>query len=145
MRIVCQRVKNAVCIVEGEIVGKIDHGLLLFVGFTHFDTIEKIKKAVKKVIQLRIFEDENQKMNLNIQQVHGSILSISQFTVYANTQNGNRPSFTEAMEPNQANQFYKIFNQFIEAQDVKVATGVFGKHMDIIAANDGPVTLILEV
>ncbi|MFA7435369.1 MAG: D-aminoacyl-tRNA deacylase [Bacilli bacterium] len=144
MRVVIQRVKSASCLVDGQLVSKINHGYLLLVGFTHDDTLENIKKMAKKIINLRIFEDENQKMNLNILKVNGEILSISQFTLYANTKDGNRPSFIESMNPEDANQLYKIFNDELRTYNIDVFEGVFGASMQIELINDGPVTINLE-
>ena|SRR5690554_627904 len=144
MRVVIQRVKNASCLVDGQLVSKINHGYLLLVGFTHDDTLENIKKMAKKIINLRIFEDENQKMNLNILKVNGKILSISQFTLYANTKDGNRPSFIESMNPEDANRLYKIFNDELRTYNIDVFEGVFGASMQIELINDGPVTINLE-
>ncbi len=144
MRVVIQRCLNAKCIVDGNIIGKIDHGYMILVGFTHTDNINNIKKACEKIINLRIFEDKNNKMNLNIKQVNGQILSISQFTLYADTNSGNRPSFKNAMEPKKANELYELFNQKLKEYDVIVEKGSFGADMKIDFINDGPVTITLE-
>lgn len=144
MRVVLQRVKHAKCTVDNDITGEIDKGYLLLVGFTNDDNEEKIAKAVKKIIGLRIFEDQNGKMNLNLDTVKGDILSISQFTLYANTNEGNRPSFTEAMNPVYAKELYNKFNEKLREANVKVYEGVFGAHMDIELLNDGPCTIIYE-
>lgn len=144
MRVVLQRVDYASCTVDGVVTGKIDKGYMLLVGFTNGDNIEKIKKAAKKIIGLRVFEDENHKMNLNLDAVHGNILSISQFTLYANTNEGNRPSFVDAMNPVEAKVLYEKFNDELRTYGVKVETGIFGAHMDIDLLNSGPVTIIYE-
>lgn len=144
MRVVVQRVSRAKCIVDDKITGQISNGYLLLVGFTDGDSIESVKKAAKKIINLRIFEDENQKMNLNIKQVNGAILSVSQFTLYANTEDGNRPSFTKSLNPADANNLYNLFNLELSKYDIIVETGVFGSHMELDFVNDGPVTIILE-
>lgn len=144
MKVVVQRCKGAKCTVDGNITGQIDHGYMLLVGFTHNDNVENIDKMVKKIINLRIFEDEMGKMNKNIIQVGGSILSISQFTLYANTNEGNRPSFTNAMKPDLASNLYNIFNAKLKEENIKVECGIFGADMQIDFVNDGPVTIILE-
>lgn len=144
MRVILQRVKSASCTVDHKITGQIDKGYLLLVGFTNGDDENKITKAVKKIINLRIFEDENGKMNLNILQVGGNILSISQFTLYANTNEGNRPSFTDSLNPQDAIILYQKFNQALREHPLAVHEGIFGAHMDIELINDGPVTIALE-
>ena len=144
MRVVLQRVDYASSTVDGVVTGAIDKGYMLLVGFTHDDNLEKIKKAAKKIAGLRIFEDENHKMNLNLETVKGSILSISQFTLYANTNEGNRPSFVDAMNPEKAKDLYELFNQELRSYGFTVETGVFGAHMDIKLLNSGPVTIIYE-
>ena len=144
MKVVLQRVKHASCTVENVITGQIDKGYLLLVGFTNGDNVEKLDKAVKKISGLRIFEDENQKMNLNLEKVNGKILSISQFTLYANTNEGNRPSFIDALNPVEAKKLYLSFNEKLRSMDFVVEEGVFGAHMDIELLNDGPCTIIYE-
>ena len=144
MRVVLQRVTSASCTVDGVITGQIDKGYLLLVGFTNGDDESKLDKAVKKIGGLRIFEDENGKMNLNLQTVGGNILSISQFTLYANTNDGNRPSFTEAMNFEKANDMFNIFVEELRQYEINVETGVFGADMKIKFTNDGPVTIILD-
>ena len=144
MKVVLQRVDYAKCTVDGVVTGAIDKGYMLLVGFTHDDNMEKVKKAAKKIAGLRIFEDENQKMNLNLETVKGAILSISQFTLYANTNEGNRPSFVDAMKPDSAKDLYLKFNQELRSYGFKVEEGIFGAHMDIELLNSGPVTIIYE-
>ena len=144
MRIVLQRVKEASCTVDGKITGKIGVGYMLLVGFTNGDNIQTLEKAVKKITNFRIFEDENGKMNLNLKTVNGDILSISQFTLYANTSEGNRPSFTEAMNPVEAKELYLKFNEMLRANGFNVYEGIFGAHMEIRLFNDGPVTINFE-
>ncbi len=144
MRLIIQKVKTASCTVDKKIIGKIDYGFLILVGFTAGDNLENIDKAIKKIINLRIFPDEAGKMNLNIQQVGGSILSISQFTLYANTNEGNRPSFSEAMRPDEATKLYDEFNNRLKLANINVEVGIFGSHMEIALINDGPVTIALE-
>lgn len=144
MRVVIQRVKSASCTVNNVLISKIENGFLLLVGFTHTDTLDEITKMARKIANLRIFEDENEKMNLNIAQVNGEVLSISQFTLYANTKDGNRPSFVESMEPKKANKYYEIFNSELRKYHLVVKSGVFGASMQIELINDGPVTVNLE-
>lgn len=144
MKVVLQRVKHASCTVENVITGQIEKGYLLLVGFTNGDNVEKLDKAVKKISGLRIFEDENQKMNLNLEKVNGKILSVSQFTLYANTNEGNRPSFIDALNPVEAKKLYLSFNEKLRSMGFVVEEGVFGAHMDIELLNDGPCTIIYE-
>ena len=143
MKFIVQRSKNASCVVENKMIGKIDTGLVLFVGFTEGDTKETVEAMVKKVINLRIFADENDVMNLSLLDVGGDVLSISQFTLYADTKKGNRPSYVKAMVAEQASQLYDYFNQCL-SEYVKVATGKFGAHMEISLTNVGPITILLE-
>lgn len=143
MRVVVQRVKKAKCIIDNKVYSEINHGYMLLVGFTHNDNKTIVDKMIKKIINLRVFEDENGKMNLNINQVNGEILSISQFTLYANTNDGNRPSFVNAMNPQEATLLYDYFNEEMKKQ-LPLKTGVFGANMDIDFINNGPSTFILE-
>lgn len=144
MKIVVQRVKSASVKVNSEIVSSIDHGLLLLVGFEKNDTMSDVLKLAKKVVSLRIFDDEDGKMNLSVQQVGGAILSVSQFTLAALTKKGNRPSFIEAMEPQLAQEYFKTFNEEVKKLGIEVKSGVFQAHMDVSLVNDGPVTILLE-
>lgn len=144
MKVIIQRVKEASCTIDGKITGKINQGYMILVGFAYGDNEETVKKMVKKISNLRIFEDENGKMNLNIHQVNGSILSISQFTLYANTNEGNRPSFVNAAKPEIASPLYDYFNEQLRKEELIVETGVFGADMKIALINDGPVTIQLE-
>ena len=144
MRVVLQRVDHASCTVDGKITGKIEKGYMLLVGFTNGDDLTKVQKAAKKIAGLRIFEDENHKMNLNLETVKGSILSISQFTLYANTNEGNRPSFVDALNPTDAIKLYDLFNKELRKYNFVVEEGIFGAHMDIELLNSGPVTIIYE-
>ena len=144
MRVVLQRVDRASCTVDGKITGKIAKGYLLLVGFTNGDNIQIVNKAAKKIANLRIFEDENHKMNLNLDTVKGSILSISQFTLYANTNEGNRPSFVDALNPQEAIVLYDLFNKELRNYGFIVEEGIFGAHMDIELLNSGPVTIIYD-
>lgn len=145
MRIVVQRAKNARVIVDEKTVGEIDHGLMLLVGITHDDTVEDINYCAKKVANLRIFDDALGKMNLSIKDVGGGILSISQFTLYGNTEKGNRPSFIGAARSEMAEPLYQQFNKVLQLEHgLQVETGIFGAMMDVDFVNDGPVTLIIE-
>lgn len=144
MKVVVQRVLNASCIVDGNVVSKIDKGLMLLVGFTHNDTIAEVDKMANKISKLRIFEDNAGKMNLSIKDINGEILSISQFTLYANPYEGNRPSFVNAMNPNDATVLYEKFNKKLEELGFKVGRGIFGADMKLDILCDGPVTINLE-
>lgn len=143
MRVLVQRVKNAKVEIDNVIKGEIQNGLLLFVGFCDGDDKEKIDYMVKKVINLRIFDDNNGVMNLSVLDVLGSILSISQFTLYADTTSGNRPSYSKAMDGRKATLLYDYFNNKLK-EYIKVETGVFGADMKVSLLNDGPVTIMLE-
>ena len=144
MKVVVQRSLASTVSINNKIVGKIDKGLVLLVGFTYEDNEEIIDKMVKKVINLRIFDDENGVMNKSLLDISGSILSISQFTLYANTKKGNRPSYIDALNGNLASPLYDLFNKKLKEQGIIVETGVFGADMKVSITNDGPVTIILE-
>lgn len=144
MKVVVQRAKDASVKVEDETIGKIANGLVLLVGVTHEDTVEDAKYLVNKVTNMRIFEDKDGKMNLSLKDVGGSVLSISQFTLYADTRKGRRPSFVKAAPPEQANDLYEQFNEMIEKEGVTVEIGKFGAMMDVQLTNVGPVTIILD-
>lgn len=144
MKVVVQRSKQANVQVNEEVVGKIDKGLVLLVGITHTDTIEDVNYIAEKIVNLRIFEDEEDKMNLSLIDVGGAILSISQFTLYGDCRKGRRPNFMEAAKPDYANELYEKFNDCLKSKGVHVETGVFGAMMDVSLVNDGPVTIILE-
>lgn len=145
MKVIVQRVTNASCIVDDDVVSAIENGYLLLVGFTHTDTIKDVEYIAKKIAFLRIFEDEDGKLNINIQDKKYAILSISQFTLYGETAKGNRPSFTNAMEPQMANDLYETFNNILkETYHIPTFSGRFGEHMKIMLTNDGPVTIVLE-
>lgn len=144
MKVLIQRSYDAKCFVDGKVVGESSKGLVIFVGFTEGDNIEKIKYLVNKIVNLRIFEDENKVMNKSILEIEGtSILSISQFTLYADTAKGNRPSYIKALNPKDAEKLYNLFNQELE-KHINVQTGIFGADMKIDFVNDGPVTIMLE-
>ncbi len=144
MRVVLQRAKEARVLVAGEIVGQIESGLVLLVGVTHGDTAEDAVYLAEKIVNLRIFEDESEKMNHSLLDVGGSILSVSQFTLYADCRKGRRPNFMDAARPDVANELYEIFNQELTKRGVHTETGQFGAMMDVQLTNDGPVTLILD-
>ena len=144
MKLLVQRVKSASVKVEGKIVGKIDKGLLVLLGVTHTDTKKEAEFLSNKLCNLRIFEDENKKMNLNVKDVHGKLLIVSQFTLYANCSEGNRPSLREAAKPDQANELYEYFCSECEKNGIKVEKGIFGAKMQVELINDGPVTVMLE-
>lgn len=144
MKLVVQRVKRASVKVEERITGKIDEGLLVLVGVTHDDTKEKAEYLAKKVSDLRIFHDQDGKMNLSVKDINGKILAVSQFTLYADTHKGNRPSFTNAGNPGMANELYEYFKQKCRENGVETESGEFGEHMEVELLNDGPVTIIME-
>ena len=144
MKVVIQRVKEAKVEVENKVVGKIKKGFLVFLGITHTDTKEQADYLVKKLCNLRVFTDREGKMNLGLKEVLGELLIVSQFTLYADCKNGNRPSFTNACEPNKANEIYEYFKSKCMEEVKIVESGVFGADMKIELLNDGPVTIILE-
>ena len=143
MRVILQRSKESKVTIDGKVNGKIDKGYVALVGFTDGDNTEIVDKMIKKIVNLRVFEDENEKMNLSIQDIGGSILSISQFTLYADSKKGNRPSFINAMNPTEASKLYDIFNQKL-SEILHVETGIFGADMKVEIYNDGPVTIVLD-
>ena len=144
MKFLIQRVKEASVEVNKEIVGKIQKGYLVLIGITTKDTKEDADLLVNKLINLRVFSDENDKMNLNIKQVNGEILLVSQFTLYANTLHGNRPDFIEAAKPEYANELYEYIIKKVKETGVNTKTGIFGAKMNVKLLNDGPVTIMLE-
>lgn len=144
MRIVIQRAEKAMVSVDGEVVGQIGKGFMVLVGVGPEDTKQNADFLVNKMCNLRVFEDEQGKMNLSIKDVGGQILAISQFTLYADCKKGNRPSFTGAAKPEQANELYEYFMEKIRKQGIKVEHGIFGAHMKVDFINDGPVTILLE-
>lgn len=143
MRVLVQRVTSSSVEVEGKIVGKIDNGLMLLVGFTHTDTSKEIDYMVDKVINLRIFDDENGVMNKSLLDTQGSILSISQFTLYADSSKGRRPSYVNALGGDKSSPLYDEFNQKLK-EKVHTETGIFGAEMKVSLVNDGPITIMLE-
>lgn len=143
MRVLVQRSKSSSVLVDEKVVGKIDFGYVLLVGFTDTDTKEKIDKMVRKILHLRIFDDNNGVMNESILDHNGSILLVSQFTLYADTKKGNRPSYIKALNSENAIKLYDYFNQEL-GKYIKVETGVFGADMQVNIANDGPITILLE-
>lgn len=144
MRIVVQRVSHARVCVSGEEKGRIDKGFLLLVGVTHEDTEGDVSLLVKKIVGLRVFPDENDKMNLSLKEVGGAVLSVSQFTLYGDCRKGNRPSFVRAAGAAHALRLYEHFNQQLESEGIHVERGEFGAHMEVELLNDGPVTILLE-
>lgn len=143
MRVLVQRSLDSSVLVDDKIVGRIDNGLVLFVGFTHGDSKKEIDYMVDKVINLRIFDDENGVMNKSLMDVKGSILSISQFTLYGNAKKGRRPSYVDALGGEDASKLYDEFNNGLLKHNIKVETGIFGADMVVNITNDGPVTLLL--
>lgn len=143
MRALLQRTGNARVVVSSKTVGEIDQGLVVFVGFTEGDTLEKIEYMAKKIVNLRIFPDDNDVMNKSILDYGGKILSVSQFTLYASCEKGNRPSYMAAMKNDEAIKFYELFNKELEKY-VEVETGEFGADMEVSINNIGPTTIWLE-
>ena len=144
MKFVVQRVKNAKVEVENKVVGKIDNGFLVLIGITHTDTKEIADYLIKKLVNLRVFEDDNGKLNLSLNDIKGSLLLVSQFTLYADCSGGNRPSFTMAAKPDFANELYEYIISECKKKIDKVETGIFGADMKVSLVNDGPVTIILK-
>ena len=144
MRAVVQRVQSSKVVVEGEIIGEIGAGLLVFLGVTDSDTANDAKYLAAKIANLRIFEDDEGKMNRSVLEIGGSILSVSQFTLYGDCRQGRRPSFTQAANPVFANNLYEQFNDFLREEGVMVAIGKFQAHMEVTLINDGPVTMLLD-
>lgn len=144
MRTILQRVQHASVTVDGKITGNINHGILVLVGFEPEDTNEDFEWIIKKIIQLRIFNDENNVMNLDIQQTNGEILVISQFTLHAAVKKGNRPSYIKASKPDLANEQYEEFLNLLEKNFKPVQKGIFGADMKVELLNDGPVTIFID-
>lgn len=143
MKVVIQRCKYASVTVDNKLINKIENGLLVLVGFTHDDNIEDINYIVRKTLNLRIFDDENGIMNKSVIDVQGKILSISQFTLYGNTKEGNRPSYTNAMKGEDAIKLYELFNEKLN-ESIPTLSGIFGAEMKIELLNDGPITIIID-
>lgn len=143
MKVVVQRVKSSSVKVDSKTVGSIDKGLLVLVGFTHDDNIDKIKWMVNKIVNLRIFDDEEGVMNKSVLDIGGSILSVSQFTLYADANKGNRPSYINAMKQEDASSYYDIFNEELKSR-INTQTGIFRADMQVELVNDGPITIIIE-
>ena len=144
MKLVVQRVKKAEVKVDGNIIGKIDKGFLVLIGIKVGDTKEQADYLVKKLCNLRVFSDENDKMNLSIKDVKGKLLIVSQFTLYGDCSQGNWPSFIEAARPEEANPLYEYFCNQCELNNIEVQKGIFGADMKVELINDGPVTIIIE-
>lgn len=144
MRVVLQRVSHASVTVDEKVIGKIQRGFLLLVGVTHDDAMEDMEYLVRKIVQMRIFEDEEGKLNRSIQDIGGEILSVSQFTLYADTKKGNRPSFSKAASGDVAIEMFDQFNALLRETGISVETGQFGADMKVELLNDGPVTILLD-
>ena len=144
MRVVLTTVLEARVEINKKVVGQISRGYLLLVGFTDGDNKETVDKMIDKILSLRVFPDEHGNINISLQDVNGSILSVSQFTLYANTAKGRRPSFVDALRPGEVEPLYDYFNQQLEMKYGKVSTGVFGADMQVSSINDGPFTLLLD-
>lgn len=144
MRVVIQRAKQGSVTVDGVVTGAIDKGYVLLVGITHTDTAEDVAYVAKKITDLRLWEDEDGKMNHSIIESGGAILSVSQFTLYADTKKGRRPSFVDAARPEQAKPLWETFNEALRGHGLQVETGIFGAMMDVALINDGPVTITVE-
>lgn len=144
MKLVIQRVANATIEVNSEVIGKIEKGFLVLVGVKQGDTKEQADFLVKKLCNLRVFEDENNKMNLSIKDIKGKLLIVSQFTLYADCKKGNRPSFIEAARPEEAEPLYEYFKKGCRDEGIEVESGKFGADMKVSLLNDGPVTIVIE-
>ncbi len=144
MRAVIQRVQSSSVTVDGKIVGKIDRGLLILLGVGHGDDIQDLNYMVDKILGLRIFQDDEDKMNLSVQDIGGEILVVSQFTLYGDVRKGRRPSFTNSAHPDIANRLYEEFVRKMKDRGIRVEKGIFGAHMDVELVNDGPVTILLD-
>lgn len=144
MRVVLTTVLNASVTIDNKIYSQIDRGFCLLVGFTHSDDQKLVDKMIDKILSLRVFADERGLTNLSIYDVKGQIMSVSQFTLYADTSGGRRPSFVNAMKPDQARELYAYFNQQLENKFGPIATGIFGADMKVSSVNDGPFTVLLD-
>ena len=143
MKVVVQRVKEAHVTVDEKTVGKIDNGFLVLVGFTYGDNEEVISWMINKILNLRVFDDQDGVMNLSIKDVNGSILSVSQFTLYGDCSKGNRPSYIKALKPDEATLLYDKFNDKLK-EEINTQTGIFGADMKVSLVNDGPITIVIE-
>lgn len=144
MRVVVQRVSSSKVTVDDAVTGQINRGLLVLLGVTHGDSSSDVDYMIDKILNLRIFEDENDKMNLSLKDVGGELLVVSQFTLYGDCRKGKRPSFSNAAKPDIANELYEEFVSKAKSQGVTVGTGQFGAHMMVDLTNDGPVTMLLD-
>lgn len=144
MKAVIQRVSSASVTVEGKIVGAIERGFLVLLGVKRGDTTDDAAYLARKIAKLRVFNDEARKMNLSLEQVEGAILAVSQFTLYADTRDGNRPGFSQAASPDDGNRLYKTFCELLRNENLEVQTGIFQTEMKVSLVNDGPVTIIID-
>ena len=144
MKVVLTTVKEASVKIKGNIVGKINRGFLILVGFTDGDNKEVVDKMTDKILNLRVFPDEHDQINLSLFDVNGDILSVSQFTLYADVRKGRRPSFVNALRPSEAEPLYEYFNKQLENKYRPISTGIFGANMEVYSINDGPFTLVLD-
>lgn len=144
MRAVVQRVSSSNVTVDGNEISNIDKGLLVLLGVTHGDSSKDVDYLLEKIVNLRIFEDENEKMNLSLKDINGELLVVSQFTLYGDCRKGRRPNFTEAAKPDLANDLYEEFVEKARRQSINVGTGKFGAHMMVELVNDGPVTMLID-
>ena len=144
MRVVLTTVLNASVTIDNKVYSQIDRGFCLLVGFTHSDDQKLVDKMIDKILSLRVFADDRGLTNLSIYDVKGQIMSVSQFTLYADTSGGRRPSFVNAMKPDQARELYAYFNQQLENKFGPIATGIFGADMKVSSVNDGPFTVLLD-
>lgn len=145
MKILIQRVKEASVTIDGEVYSSINKGILAFVGVKKGDSIEMVEKLAEKIVNLRIFPDENDKMNRSLKDINGEMLIVSQFTLCGDCKKGTRPSFDKSEQPDIANKFYEAFIEAVKERGIRTATGQFGAMMDVALINDGPVTFMLEV
>ena len=144
MKFVVQRVSKSSVEVDGKVVGKINRGLMVLIGISDIDTEDTADYLINKLIKLRIFEDDKNKMNLSLKDINGELLLVSQFTLYADCTHGNRPSFTKCLEPSRAKELYDFFNNYIKEMGYNVKTGVFGADMKVNLINDGPFTMVID-
>lgn len=144
MKVILQRSKNSKVTIDNKVNGQIEEGLVLLSSFTNGDNEEIVDKMIDKIINLRIFKDENNLMNLSLIDINGSILNISQFTLYADCKKGRRPSFVNALNPEEASKLYDYMNEHLKIKGIKTETGIFGSDMKVEIYNDGPVTIILD-